>query len=493
LAPKNSRLAVLFATSEVYPLVKTGGLADVSSALPAALRNLGVDCRLLLPAYATLIDQTHAEPVGGTWLPLTVAPPVQLYLGAMPDSGVPVYLVASPELYERAGGPYVDEVGNDWEDNAVRFGVLSKVGADIAIGRESVSWRPAVVHSNDWQTGMLPAYLALSRGGTPPVLASIHNLTYQGNFPVHMLPKLGLPWASFQQHGVEFFGNVSFLKAALFYSDWITTVSPTYAKEICTAEFGAGMEGLLSHRRSRLTGILNGIDTDAWNPATDQLIESRYDVDNLQRKFANTKALRSRLRLDTAIDAALAGMVSRMTWQKGSDLVLAVAEQLRNEPVQYAILGSGDAEIEQRWKRLARENPGRIAVHNDYDEELAHQIEAGADLFLMPSRFEPCGLNQMYSLRYGTPPIVRRTGGLADTVTDTTPATLASATATGFVFDGANAEALRSTLLRAMLVHRAAATWKQIQQQAMALDFGWRSSAERYLEIYRQLVEGPMH
>jgi len=488
LVATNASLAILFATSEAYPLIKTGGLADVSCALPAALRELGVDCRILMPAYTSLLEQTNAHPLGKPWLPLAASPPVELYLGTLPGTGVPVYLASCSQLYERGGGPYADAAGNEWEDNALRFGVLSKVGADMAATAEIAGWSPDLVHCNDWQTGILPAYLALRPGGMPPVVAGIHNLIFQGNFPVHMVPKLELPWASFQQHGIEFFGSLSFMKAALFYADWITTVSPTYADEICTSEYGAGMEGLLSHRRGHLTGILNGIDRNAWDPASDVYIDTNYDTESLDQKSSNTKSLRASLRLDTATESILVGMVSRMAWQKGSDLVLDIAERMWDEPIQFAILGSGDAELERRWRRLARENPGNVAVRNDYDEKLAHQIEAGADLFLMPSRFEPCGLNQIYSLRYGTPPIVRRTGGLADTVTDTTPATLSAGTATGFVFGSADAEGLQACLLRAMLVHRDRDTWEQIQKQAMAQDFGWQTSAEKYLEIYRRLV-----
>ncbi len=485
--------SVLYVTSEVYPLVKTGGLADVSAALPAALRELGSDCRILMPGYAGVAEQTGAQPVSEPYQPLSASPTVRILEGRIPDTGVPVYVVDCPQLYQRSGGPYSDPGGHEWPDNAIRFGVLSKVGADIATDVATSGWVPELVQCNDWQSGLLPAYLALSSNPGPMTVMGIHNLAFQGNFSPHYLPRLDLPWVSFQQHGVEFYGQLSFLKAGLFYADWITTVSPTYAAEICTAEFGNGMEGLLSHHSDRLTGILNGIDKHAWNPASDRLIDTRYGPTSLYRKRANKTALQQQLGLRPDPQALVLGMVSRMTWQKGSDLVLELAAGLTGELVQFTILGSGDPELEARWRRLASQHPNTVAVCFDYDETLAHRIEAGADLFLMPSRFEPSGLNQMYSQRYGTPPVVRHTGGLADSVTDTTPASLDTDTATGFVFENATTAELKSCVLRALVASRDKPTWRQIQRRGMSREFAWQYSATRYLELYRALLHTARH
>lgn len=487
-------LRILYVTSEVFPLAKTGGLGDVSSVLPSTLRQLGVDARILMPAYAGIIAQLDAQPVGPPIPTLPDLAPVQLFRGtlpeAMPGALTPVYVIASPALYERPGGPYTDGNGHDWPDNALRFAVLSKVAALMGCGAGLDDWQPHIVHCNDWQSGLAPAYLALTPGARARSVISIHNLAFQGNFSPELLPVLGLPWSCFHPRGVEFYGQVSFLKAGLYYADHILTVSRSYAAEIQTAEFGFGLQGLLAESHERLTGILNGIDALRWNPATDPYLTAHYGVDDVAGKRENKRLLQARLTLDPHPDWPILALVTRLTYQKGVDLILNLVEELIEQPLQLVVLGSGDKAFEAQWRAMAERYPGRIGVVIGYHEELAHLVEAGADLFLMPSRFEPCGLNQMYSMRYGTLPVVRRTGGLADSVVDITPRSLSEQTATGFVFENANREELRACLLRALLLYRDRETWRQVQSCGMRRDFSWSASAARYLELYRTLLSG---
>lgn len=481
-------LQVLYVTAEAEPLAKTGGLGEVGGALPPALRRLGVDVRLLIPAYPGVIAQIQGKPVGPALLPLPgVQEPVQLVLGALTD-GTPVYALDCPLLYNRAGSPYTDENGSDWPDNPLRFAVLSKVAALFGSTAGLAGWTADILHCNDWHTGLAPAYLLHDPKAWARSLICIHNLAFQGNYSPRLLSELGLPASCFIPDGVEFYGQLSFLKAGLYYADYLTTVSPGYAREIQTPEYGFQMEGLLTYRRKRLLGILNGIDTRQWDPQTDPYLAAHYSAHKLVGKAVNKQLLQERLGLKTEAGAPLLGMISRLTHQKGVDLVLDIAETLLEQPLQLVLLGSGDKHYEIEWRRFARDYPGRVSVTIDYDPALAHQIEAGADIFLMPSRFEPCGLNQMYSLRYGTPPVVHRTGGLADAVVDTTPATLASGTATGFLFDNPNPPELLACLLRALLLYGDQKTWQRLQQHGMQQSFGWDASAARYLQLYQTLA-----
>ncbi len=408
-------------------------------------------------------------------------------MAAEHPSGVPLLILACPELYERDGGPYLDAHGLDWPDNALRFGLLSYAAALLACARNPYSWRCDVVHCNDWQTALAPAYLHWWGSASVPSLVTIHNLAYQGIFPPDVLPALGLPAQSFDINGLEFHGKVSFLKAGLYYAQQISTVSPTYAREIQSEPLGFGLHGLLAARSSTLEGILNGVDLGTWNPATDPCLSATYDAENLARKRHNTTALRQRLGLRPTPDQPLLGVVSRLIEQKGIDLVVQAAEALLALPAQLVVLGTGDASIEQALARVASRNPGEVAVVRGFDESLSHLIEAGADIFLMPSRFEPCGLNQMYSQRYGTPPVVRCTGGLADSVVDCTPHSLESGTATGFVFEAPTAQALVAAVRRAAGAWRRPEIWQRLQRNAMARDFGWTESARRYIALYRAM------
>jgi starch synthase len=489
-SPKSPALRVLFATSECAPLAKTGGLGDVSAALPPALRRSKIDVKVLLPGYDGVLD---AAGRGKQLAALTLsAPPVECRLiAAELPSGVPLIVVDSPALYRRDGGPYQDAAGADWPDNAVRFGVLSQVAALLGGNGSPLDWRPHIVHCNDWQTGLAPAYLRYQAGPRASTVMTVHNLAFHGSFPPELVARLGLPPESYAMEGLEFYGSMSFLKAGLFYADAITTVSPTYARQIQTADYGSGMDGLLRARDAALTGIANGIDTAVWNPAADPLIERRYGSRTLNLKGVNKEALQRRLRLAADSDVPLLGIVTRYTHQKGSDLVAAAMPGLADVPVQLAALGSGERAHEDALRALAAQHRGKIAVAIGFDEALAHLIEAGADMFLMPSRFEPCGLNQMYSQRYGTPPVARATGGLVDTIVDCTPETLAAGAATGFLFTEPAAEDLAAAVRRAIGVYRDRAAWRSLQRNGMARDFGWAGPAARYAEVYRRVANDP--
>ena len=479
-------MKVLFATSEVAPLIKTGGLADVSGALPAALRAIGVDVRVLLPGYTVVMAQCQSYDVVATFSTLVGFPTARLLSGKMAN-GVPLFVLDCPTLYQRDGGPYQDAHGNDWPDNAKRFGLLSKVAALLGGRATPLAWHPNLVHCNDWQTGLTPAYLHFKRSAVPSII-TLHNLAFQGNFPAATVRALRLPASSFGIDGLEFHGFMSFLKAGMFYADHITTVSPNYAKEIQQDELGFGMQGLLADRSHELTGILNGIDVVEWNAASDPHLAKNYDSADLSGKTINKQAVQKSLGLNLDPDVPLLGVVSRFTHQKGLDLLLEIAPRLMELPVQLAMLGSGDAAMQQAARDLSERYPGKIAVMIGFSEALSHQIEAGADMFIMPSRFEPCGLNQMYSQRYGTPPIVHATGGLSDSVVDCTPERLADGSASGFVFSGMTANNLFNTIVRAVNLYREPNDWLTLCKNCMVKDFSWEASAKAYLAVYRKVL-----
>jgi len=482
-------LRILYVTSEAYPLIKTGGLADVSGSLPAALRHLGEDVRLLIPGYRQVMSKlrnTRAL-LELKWLPMIGS--VNLVIGEMPDTGVPVIAIVHPDLYDRDGGPYLDTKGHEWADNPTRFGILSRIAAILASKASPLTdWIPDIVHSNDWQGGLTPAYMHYS--GTPCAksVLGIHNLAFQGNFPAEWVERLGLPREGFNINGFEYYGQLSFLKAGLFYSDSIATVSPTYAREIQTAEYGFGLQGLLATRSGDIHGILNGIDIKEWNPAIDPHLPHNYGIDTLDKKDAVKLSLQQRLGIAQDAAVPLLGVVSRLTSQKGLDLFLKCASPLLEQGCQIAVLGGGDQALEQGFLQLALQYPQQVSVTIGYNEPLSHQIMAGVDMFIMPSRFEPCGLNQMYGLRYGTPPVVRRTGGLADSVHDAHATSLADGSANGFVFDLPNAKDLLTTIQRALRSYENKAEWRQIQQNGMSVDLSWDHSAQDYLSIYRSLI-----
>lgn len=483
-------MRILFITSEAYPLIKTGGLADVSGALPAALRAQGADVRILLPGYPQVLEKlSDSRPVARIE-PLPLIGAVTLLSATMPDTGVPILVIDCPGLYQRAGGPYIDSSGRDWEDNALRFGILSRVGALLGCSDSPLAdWIPDILHCNDWQSGLTPAFLRYLPAARAKSIISLHNLAFQGCFAPDWVERLWLPPESYQMYGLEYYRQLSFLKAGIYYARAITTVSPTYAREIQTAEFGFGMEGLLRTRSHEVQGILNGIDTLKWDPATDPCLTNHYDARRLAGKKAGKKNLQARLGLQPLADAPLLGVVSRLTYQKGLDMLLSIAPELLQSGCQIALLGSGDAAMEHDYRLLAQTYPGQVSVSIGYDEQLSHQIMAGTDIFIMPSRFEPCGLNQMYGLRYGTPPVVNRTGGLADTVTDTDDDSLAQGTATGFVMQSADAAELRQCVERALRCYRDGTLWRKLQRNGMRQELGWERSARAYLALYQQLLQ----
>jgi starch synthase len=479
-------MRVLFVASEIAPWVKTGGLGDVAAALPPALARLGADVRLLVPRYPALREAfPDARPLlrlpsfGGA------LPPCELFLAAAP--GAPLLLLDCPPLFDRPGNPYLGADGRDWFDNHLRFGLLSRVAARLASSASPLAWRPDILHCNDWQTALGPYYLRFYEPGGAATLITIHNLAFQGVFAPQRLDDLALTGRDWHIDGVEYYGQLSFLKAGVRHADWITTVSPTYAREIQSEAGGMGLGGLLSARAGQLTGILNGIDAELWNPATDAYLPAHYERAQMSGKALCKRALQRELQLTERDDCPLFGVVSRLTWQKGLDLVAAIGDDLVALPAQLAVLGSGEKALEEAFCALAARHPGMVAARIGYDEALAHRIEAGADCFLMPSRFEPCGLNQMYSMAYGTPPLVRATGGLADTVIDCRPETLANGTATGFVCAAETPEALLDALRRAHACWLDKALWRRLQENGMARDFGWTAPAGQYLELYRRL------
>jgi starch synthase len=484
-------MRVLHAVAELYPWVKSGGLGDVAAALPAALAAAGVDTRLVLPGFAAFLDAfTDIADIARLRTPYA-AERVRLVRARLPQTGRFLYLVDHPPFYDRPGGPYADPQGRDWPDNHRRFGLFGWVAAALACGADP-AWRPHILHGHDWHAGLAPAYLAALRarsGPSVPSVFTIHNLAYHGAFPAAVFAELALPPAFFAIDGVEFHGQVSFLKAGLYYADRLTTVSPTYAREIQTPAFGCGFEGLLRARAGVLSGILNGVDPQVWDPRHDGALPQPYGIADVEIGKRRAKAaLQCRLGLAAEAQTPLFGAVGRLTAQKGLDLVLAVLPALAAEGAQLALLGSGDSALEAGYARAARTYRGRIAAVFGYDEALAHLIIAGSDVVLVPSRFEPCGLTQLYALRYGSLPLVRRVGGLADTVVDTDAVTLAEDRATGFVFEAETAAALSAAIGRALALYRQPALWRQVVRRAMRQDFSWQTAARRYLALYRELV-----
>ncbi len=481
-------MRVLSVTPECYPLIKTGGLADVAGALPLALQALGCEVRVLLPAYPAVLDRLgDAEAVAR--ISALFGGDARLLQGRA-EGGLDVLALDAPHLYARPGNPYLGPDGQDWPDNHFRFAALSWVASRIGLGR-LLDWRPDLVHAHDWQAGLIPAYLRFDGGAHPPTVVTIHNLAFQGLFPASLLAALRLPPASFVTEGVEFHGKIGFLKAGLQYADQITTVSPTYAREIRTPEQGMGLDGLLRRRADMLTGIANGIDPAIWDPAADPNIEQPYSVRRLKAKAINRRALQGRLALEVRADAPLFCVVSRLTAQKGLDLLTDALPVLLAKGGQLALLGSGDPDLEATFRVAARSHAGRVGVVIGYDERLSHQMQAGADAIIVPSRFEPCGLTQLYGLRYGTLPIVARVGGLADTVIDANEAALRDGVATGLQFAPVTAEALGFAIERAAELYADRARWQAVQRRAMTRKVDWSVPAEAYLRLYRKLVPAP--
>jgi starch synthase len=472
---------VLFCVSEAVPFAKTGGLADVAGALPAALRRLGLDVRVVMPLYRG-VGREGLEPVmtaerefGGRPIAWTVR------RGAMPN-GTPAYLVDAPELFDRPG--LYGEGGRDYDDSLLRFAAFCR--AAVALRREA--WAPDLIHCHDWQAALVAAYLRWDRDPLP-TLFTIHNLAYQGLFPAEQFALTGLPEGAFVMDGLEFYGKVNVMKAGLVWAHVLSTVSETYASEIQTAEYGMGLDGLLRVRAADLFGVLNGVDYSQWDPSVDTYLPVRYTATDLTGKARCKTALQQEVGLPPHAYTPLVGTVARLVTQKGFDLVTAALEGIVEMGVQLVVLGTGDPQFEAAFRAAAARWPQQVAVTIGFNEGLAHRIEAGSDMFLMPSRFEPSGLNQLYSLRYGTIPIVRRTGGLADSIIDVTPESLQQGRANGFVFDAYAPEGLLATLGRAVAAYRDPGLWRFLQQVGMRADFSWDRAAARYRDLYALTVE----
>ena len=489
-------MKILFAASEAYPLVKTGGLGDVAYSLPRALKQQGAEVRVILPAYRLVLEQMSELRIAG-WLQVQGAGrthEVRILETGDHHLGVPLLLVDAPELFDRPGNPYLHPDGYNWHDNAERFAVFSRAVARLSSQHELLDWRPDVVHCHDWQTGLVPALMSLEPRA-PASVYTIHNLSYAGVFSHEEYARLGLPPEWWSADILEFFGNFSMLKAGVVFGDQITTVSPTYAKEVQTPGFGYGFDGVFRAMSHKLSGILNGIDQDVWNPASDSYLPYHYSLKHryLAGKRKNKEALLRQMGQepdDAMVDAPLLGFIGRLVDQKGIDLLLHIIPALLDRhDTRLVLLGAGEHHYEQALRELAALYPDRLFLTLGYSEELAHRIEAASDIFVMPSRFEPCGLNQLYSLRYGTPPVVHAVGGLADTVVDATPENIEAGTATGFLFEHPSPEALLEATERALSLYRQPEVWRRLIRTAMAQDFGWTRSAARYLELYARVAE----
>ncbi|MBT2969496.1 MAG: starch synthase [gamma proteobacterium symbiont of Ctena orbiculata] len=484
-------MKILFASSEATPLIKTGGLADVAGSLPVALDHIGQDCRLILPGYPDVLEKADdLQSLATLEIPGETSA-VHLLQGSSGPHKVPLYVVDAPRRFNRPGNPYLSPEGTNWPDNPERFSLFCRAVAELAMNRIGIDWRPDVVHANDWQTGLIAPLLS-DETDRPATLFTIHNLAYQGLFDHATFLRLGLPDHLWSYHHLEFHDQLSFIKGGIALSDRVNTVSPTYANEVKTAEFGYGLEGLLSHRKDHFSGVLNGIDYHEWDPLTDRHISAPYSIERFAEKRNNKLALQREYGLPEDEHIQLFGYIGRLVDQKGVDLILQVLPGIMDSGAQMVMLGSGNKDLEHALEKISNRYHSRVGVYIGYDEGLSHRIEAGCDCFIMPSRFEPCGLNQMYSLRYGTIPIVRRTGGLADTVIDATPSTLAQGSATGFVFDNADGESLWGAVEHAINFYRRSQTdWEILARTGMQQDFSWEASAQHYLELYQTALDEP--
>jgi starch synthase len=479
-------MKVLSVSSEIFPLIKTGGLADVAGALPAALTAQGLHVVTLTPGYPAVLaalETTEAilsapDFFGGT---------ARLLRGTA--AGLDIIAIDAPHLYDRPGNPYLGPDGADWPDNWMRFGALGYAAATLGRGALP-AFTPDILHLHDWQAGLAAAYLRAQDGPLPGIVATVHNLAFQGIFPHSLLPALQLDPSLFAPAGLEYYGSISFLKAALVYADRITTVSPTYADEIRTPENGMGLDGVLRARGDDVQGILNGIDTDLWNPASDQQVAAQYNDKQLARRSANKAVLQTRFGIRADPATLLCGVVSRLSWQKGLDLLLEALPSLRKHNMQLALLGSGEPGLQAGFRSAAERDADNIGCMFAYDEGLAHLVQAGSDALLVPSRFEPCGLTQLCALRYGSVPLVTRCGGLADTVIDANVASLAQGVATGVQFAPVTRAALEHALCRLADLWRNKPAWQRMQRNGMAMDVSWRRPAAEYAALFRALRPG---
>lgn len=476
-------IEVLSVASEVYPLIKTGGLADVAGALPGALGGRGVTMRTLVPGYPAVMSKLGGGRVVREIDDLFGVP---AKLIAARVEGLDVIVIDAPVLYDRPGNPYVSPDGWDWPDNWKRFAALGWVAAELAQGLVE-GYHPQLLHCHDWQAGLAPAYIKFGPTSHIKTVMTIHNIAFKGFFGAEIFGQLRLPPQAFGVGGVEFYGGISYLKSGMECADYVTTVSPNYADEIRTPEFGMGLEGLLNGRAETVVGILNGIDVEAWNPATDQALAQTYAANTIQARQANKLAVTEKFGLD-GVDGPLFCVISRLTDQKGMDLLLQAVDGLVDLGARLAVLGSGEAALEDGFRAAWARHPGKVSIITGYNEQLSHLMQGGCDAILIPSRFEPCGLTQLYGLRYGCVPVVSRIGGLADTVIDANPAALAAEVATGVVFDAGSAHALYEAIRRTVRLYHDDKAWKKIQRRGMKSDVSWETSAARYAELYANIT-----
>jgi len=476
-------MRILHAAAEIHPVVRTGGLGDVVAALPVAQQALGHDVRLILPSYPALKAVLDGPVIVAMLRDRFDAPVIRILRGRLSSSGLITYLIDAPALFDRPGNPYLGPDGRDWPDNAQRFGLLGWVAAALALGRLDVDWTADALHAHDWHAGLAPAYLRLAGGAAVTSVFTIHNIAYQGLFPPAMLEPLELPSDIFTIDGLEFWGKLSFMKAGLVFADRITTVSPGYAREIATPDYGCGLDGVITARDGAVFGILNGVDGEQWDPANDPALAAGFDAERLEARGANRDSLLRRFGLKPS-DGPLYGVVSRLTPQKGLDLVYEALPVLLETGGSLVLLGSGGAPLEEAFRAAAQQYPDHVAVVIGFDDPLSHAIMAGSDVILVPSRFEPCGLTQLYALRYGAVPLVRRTGGLGDTVVDASPSALQDRTATGIVFEAATVDAVRDALRRVTALYRDKEVWRGLQQTGMRQIFSWEVAARQYIALY---------
>lgn len=484
-----SPVKALYLTSEIYPLAKTGGLADVSASLPAALRAYGIDARVLLPGYPEALERSsHLREVARLGNVAGYGK-TRILETLLPDGSVPVWLVDCPALYNRDGGLYQTKEGEAWADNAQRFALLNYAALAVVDGAID-DWVPDIVHANDWHAGLLPLMLSTREGARPQTVFTIHNLAYQGLFGFEEFERLGVPTSLLSR--LEFYGRISYLKAGISSADALTTVSPTYAGEILTPEYGCGLDGLLRERSTRLTGILNGADYAVWDPRADPHLAATYSSRSLLRKLACKRQLQREMGLRADEHAPVMAFMSRIVHQKMPDIVLEAVPALIEQGIQFALVAKGDPGYEAGFRQLAERYPGRVAVSLQYTEALGHRLLAGADLLAHPARFEPCGLVPMYAMRYGTIPIVRNSGGTADSVRDAMHESIRNGTGTGFVFNGSSASEFSACTRRALSVYNQPILWRKLQSNAMAQDFSWRRSAQAYAQLYGSLTGVPI-
>lgn len=474
---------VLSVASEVFPLIKTGGLADVAGALPLALKSRDIRMRTLLPGYPAVMSKLKRPKAVARFDNLFGEPAAVL---AVTLDDLEILVLDAPAFFKREGGPYTDVTGKDFPDNWKRFAALCLAGAEIAGGLID-GWKPDLVHVHDWQAAMTPVYMRYGRAHDVPAVITIHNIAFQGQFGPEIFPELALPLEAFNVNGIEYYGDVGFLKGGLQTAAAITTVSPSYAEEILAPEFGMGLEGLIKARAGDVAGIVNGIDTTVWDPATDKHLAEAYTNGALSHRSLNRAALCERFGLENTRGPIFC-VISRLTWQKGMDVLAETIDDIVEQGGKLVVLGSGDQALESAFLAAASRHRGHVGVVIGYDEPLSHLMQAGSDAILIPSRFEPCGLTQLYGLRYGCIPVVARTGGLADTIIDANEAALTARVATGFQFSPVTAESLRMTLRRVFKTYKNPKLWTRLQKQGMKTDVSWDKSAERYASLYAGLL-----